>query len=274
VINLIGQHEWLLYFHLYLKGIPIVHTLHEVSPHFKEQKIANNLLSYIVNKNVPVIVPSKSTFDRFMDLQLSEKLNKIKIIPFGVFESYQMFDKKPYKFDKFKYVLWYGFIKPYKGLSTLYQAVNLLRGVREDVKFIVAGAGFDPVLDKMKQNSRFIIINNLLSNEDIVDLNINAEFIVCPYISASQSGILATTFFFKKPIIASKIDAFTEFIDDETNGLLINADEPKELADGIVKLLFNKELYSKLCNESDFFTKNCDWNKIAEKTEQFYKEHI
>jgi len=114
----------------------------------------------------------------------------------------------------------------------------------------------------------------MLSNEEIVDLNVNARFVVCPYTSASQSGIITTSFFYGKPIIASRVGAFDEFITDGINGLLVAPNDARELADSIARLINDPSLYSILCTGAYSFSETYDWKEIANETLNFYDSCI
>ena len=275
IINLVGQNELLIPFHKALSKYKRVHTLHEIDSHYNGQKISNNLISYLDKHHIPIIVHSKFSYDRFFDLVHPDTNRLIKVIPFGVFESSKLIEVSNSKFAECKpYVLYYGLIRPYKGLGILKQAVDLLPDEFNSVRFIVAGYGDDPVLQEMEKSSRFIVINKMLSNEEIVDLNLNARFVVCPYLSASQSGIITTSFFYGKPIIASRVGAFDEFIADGINGLLVAPNEARELADSIARLINDPSLYSILCTGAYSFSETYDWNEIANETLNFYDSCI
>ena len=275
IINLVGQNELLIPFHKALSKYKRVHTLHEIDSHYNGQKISNKLISYLDSHHIPIIVHSKFSYDRFFDLVHPETNRLIKFIPFGLFESSKLVEVSNSKFDKYKpYVLFYGLIRPYKGLEILKQAVDLLHDEFNSIRFIVAGYGFDPVLQEMEKSSRFIVINKMLSNVEIVDLNVNARFVVCPYTSASQSGIITTSFFYGKPIIASRVGAFDEFITDGINGLLVAPNDARELADSIARLINDPSLYSILCTGAYSFSETYDWKEIANETLNFYDSCI
>ncbi|MFN5422931.1 MAG: glycosyltransferase, partial [bacterium] len=60
----------------------------------------------------------------------------------------------------------------------------------------------------------------------------HATFVVCPYRDATQSGVLMTSFAFGKPVLATRVGAFPEYVTDGHNGLLLDP-EPTAFAQGI-----------------------------------------
>ena len=88
-------------------------------------------------------------------------------------------------------------------------------------------------LDKFKQNSNFKIINRFLSNEEVASLIRNCKAVVLPYISASQSGLVQTAMVYGKPVIATRVGAFSEIIKDKKNGILVQPANATELANAI-----------------------------------------
>jgi glycosyltransferase involved in cell wall biosynthesis len=174
-------------------------------------------------------------------------IEMVTVIPFGVFETYLLYPphKKVLNLPS-RYILFYGAILPYKGLDVLYDAIAILGNRVGSLKIVVAGRGDDPVLKKIQRDERFIVVNRLLSNQEIVELNMGAYCVVCPYRSASQSGIVSTSFLFSVPIIASDVGGFTEYVVNHQNGLLVEPSNPKALSEAIATVLSDKALHTTL----------------------------
>ena len=81
--------------------------------------------------------------------------------------------------------------------------------------------------------------------------------IVCPYIGASQSGLVQTAMVFGKPVVATRVGAFPEIIKEGVNGHLANPSDAKDLARSIHCLFNNNSPY-------DFsLPSHLDWDTIA-----------
>jgi glycosyltransferase involved in cell wall biosynthesis len=140
-------------------------------------------------------------------------------------------------------LLFFGRISKYKGVDILLDAMPLVLEAFPEEKLIIAGKGADddllqhPVLQDKKFN--ITLINRYIPNEELVGLIKEAKLIVCPYIDATQSGVLMTAFALHKPVIASSVGAFAEHIKNDVNGLLVKPSNSNELAKSIIYALQN-----------------------------------
>lgn len=278
-INIVGQKNDLVYLYKFIKGIKIIHSLHEVLDYNTRKTMPGNfLINYLIKNKIQIVVHSLNTYNELKRYSLANP-SCINIIPFGLFETYKIFEDN-HKIQNSllieDYILFFGMISPYKGLKVLYQAMELVLKEIPKIKIIVAGNGFDPYIIKMGNNPSYKIINRFITNEEIVQLNRNAKFIVCPYLSASQSGIVQTTFLFDKPIIASNVGAFREIIIPNENGLLVEPDNPQSLAKAILLLYENPDYYNSLKKGVSNFTKNnrtFNWNVIAQQYKHLFESN-
>ena len=209
--------------------IPFIISYHEVL----KQLTGNIELKQEVLQTIncaPIIVHSDNTRHELCQ-HSNISPNNVQVIHFGAFESYKSYDDMVLsKAQEFDYFLYLGYIKPYKGLKCLYDASKYLS---QSIRFIIAGGGYDESLDKFKQNSNFKIINRFLSNEEVASLIRNCKAVVLPYISASQSGLVQTAMVYGKPVIATRVGAFSEIIKDKKNGILVQPANATELANAI-----------------------------------------
>lgn len=265
VINVVGQNRPLLDLVKNLGDDPGIYiSLHEVTPHYASQRVENSLIEYLISKELNVITHSSASSERLMQYGAAE--SRTHVIPFGVFETYLLFDVNNSAIvPKDRYLLNFGNILPYKGLDVLYEAVQLLGARLGEMKIVVAGRGADPCLEKMRSDPRFIVINRYLSNQEVAALNKGAYGIVCPYKSASQSGIVSTSYLFGKPIVASDVGGFSEYIIDGQNGLLVPANDPEAVAESLCRLVTDESLYKRLSNGARAFSSSpiYSWDAIA-----------
>jgi len=267
-INVVGQDPPLLDL---LKtmgtGHNIYTSLHEVTPHYASQSVNNKLVEHLISKGMNIITHSNASREKLLQCG-NAVANRIHVVPFGVFETYSLFDGSDCEVPLEKpYILNYGNILPYKGLDVLYEAAQLMGPCLDGMKIVVAGCGDDSYLERMINDPRFVVINRYLSNEEIVALNKRAYCIVCPYKSASQSGIVSTTYFFGKPIIASNVGGFNEYIIDGENGLLVPSNDPKALAESLSRLMTDAPLYEKLRKGALAFSSSpiYSWDAIVDQ---------
>ncbi|MEO7045367.1 MAG: glycosyltransferase family 4 protein [Ferruginibacter sp.] len=142
-----------------------------------------------------------------------------------------------------EYVLFFGRLSYYKGIDILLEAIpGVLKKIPQQ-KFIIAGKpDYDFKLDEtlfenVKDN--ITLVERFLSTEELVHLIQASQFVVCPYRDATQSGVVMTTFAVGKPVVATNVGSFSEYINDDINGLLAEPTS-ESIAEKIIYALENK----------------------------------
>jgi glycosyltransferase involved in cell wall biosynthesis len=141
------------------------------------------------------------------------------------------------------HILFFGRLSQYKGVDVLLQAMpSVIEEFREEV-LVVAGrsiSGFE--LDKnivQKYSQNITLLNRYICNEELIQLITEAKFIVCPYLDATQSGVLMTAFALNTPVVATSVGAFPEYIREGVTGLLVPPGDHTRLAEKIKQALKN-----------------------------------
>ncbi len=247
-INLIGRYDsfFFIYFLQFIKHTTILTSLHEVCHHYEPDfNKPSKLLDYLIKNEKPIIVHSLKSLNDVLKFKGINKKN-VDCINFGLFDTYSYIHEDIDIIVPNRYFLFLGYLKPYKGLNVLYNAVSYHKSSFINCKIVVAGAGNNEVLEKMKNDDTFIIYNRFIKNEELVTLIKKSLAVICPYVSISQSGIVQTCFVFNKPVIASKLGSFTELIDDGKFGYLINVNDSEDLFEKMNRFIENKELASSM----------------------------
>lgn len=272
----------LLYF---LRKKTIIQTLHEVTAHNGDNNTFDDaILKQLIKKDIPIIFNSNISKQRFLSYRASCTKKPINeslytMIRFSLYETYLHFLPLQKRVstkisDKdVPVILHFGRIVPYKGIEILIDAIKILQR-KQKVHLIVAGGGdayfnFDGI-------DSYEFLNYSISNEQIVDLIKNCTVVVCPYRSASQSGIPMTVFPFNKPIIASNIGGFKEIIEDGFTGLVVDKIDAASFAKAISAIITNDDLIKAMAINIDKKFKEGDfsWINIARQTTNFYSNHL
>jgi len=260
----------------------IVFSLHEVTNYTGITPLKHKiLLNFIIRNSFPVIVHSEISKHRFINYASRSKRsgsNPIQVIYFGLFNVYKFFEKSDaglninFENPKSKVLLFFGRITPSKGLNILLSAFRLLENQYSNIHLIVAGSGkIDYDISGIKN---LTIINRPLNNEEIVHLIKMSYALVCPYLSASQSGIPMTGFLFSKPIIATSVGAFSEVIIDMKTGILVLPNDINALKNAIEIMISDENLYKKMTADikSLYNRDRFNWNIIAKQTISVYRK--
>lgn len=279
-INIVGHHELFTLFHKKLNCQNTFHSIHEINNlRIDEKNMVSPIVRFLIEKDIPIIVHSATSYRNLLEIDHIRESN-IHFIPFGLFEAYKNFKKVDLLFEDRlsgnKIILFYGMIKDYKGLEVLTKATDILKLQKNDFKIIIAGSGKIPDLEQLSHKDCYIIHNRYISNEEIVALNKHADIVVCPYLSASQSGIAMTSFYLGNPIIASRVGGFNEVIKHNINGVLVNPENPKELAKALIEVLYSENRLEELKKGVKEFGKKTDdpfnWMSIATKYIQLFEK--
>lgn len=137
-----------------------------------------------------------------------------------------------------RYLLFFGFIRAYKGLDLLLEAFADRRiQAIQNLELIVAGEfyedrkKYDPLItDQVK------IFSDFIPNEEVKYYFSAADLIVQPYKTATQSGISQMAYHFEKPILVTAVGGLPEIVPDGKAGYVV-APDSKSVADGIIRFL-------------------------------------
>jgi D-inositol-3-phosphate glycosyltransferase len=138
-------------------------------------------------------------------------------------------------------LLFFGFVRKYKGLRTLLEAMPRIREALPEVRLIVAGEFYEdrgPYDDMIRQSGlagRVEVRDRFIPTEEVRLLFSAADLVVQPYLSATQSGVGAIASAFERPIIATRVGGLAEEIEGEGVGLVVSPGDPSELAAAVVR---------------------------------------
>jgi D-inositol-3-phosphate glycosyltransferase len=140
-----------------------------------------------------------------------------------------------------KVVLFFGYIRAYKGLRVLIDALRLVndRAGAEKVTALVVGEFYD---DEQKYRDRAAELNltedirfvsAYVPNDNVALYFSAADVVVLPYLSATQSGIAQIAYNFEKPLIVTNVGGLAEVVRDGETGTVIPPGSPEALAKAI-----------------------------------------
>ena len=137
-------------------------------------------------------------------------------------------------------VLFFGFIRQYKGLHVLLEAMpKVLKDV--PLTLVVAGEFYEDKdsyteqIERLQLKGRVNVLDRFIPNEAVGDYFSAADVLVLPYLSATQSGITQIAFAFDLPVIATSVGGLPEVVKKGETGFLVPPDDPDALADAVVK---------------------------------------
>ena len=147
--------------------------------------------------------------------------------------------------DDCAYLLFFGFIRDYKGLDLLLEALSDDRFKTLNVKLIVAGEYYsDPrpyreIIQRNNIHKMVIEKTSFIPNDEVVNYFCAADLVVQPYKSATQSGVTQIAYHFEKAMLVTNVGGLPEMIPDGKVGYVV-APESKAIADALVDFFENK----------------------------------
>lgn len=272
LVELIGPAIFMIWLHPFLSVKNILMSFHEAFFNHMDKKSFHPSVEYAIKHKLRIRTFSESVKNEVVKFYNNNKIN-IKAIPFGLYTCYKDFDKETSQITLpfSKYILFSGFIVPYKGLSFLFESVKteLDKG---EINLVIAGKGYDESLKKFADRPNVLIINRWIANSELTFLIRNSKFVVCPYLSASQSGLPQTAFVYKKPVIATNIGGFSGIIDDGKSGYLVDKNNAIQLHDKIISLYHDECVYNameKYISDFESHRKDFSWSEIISKYVEF-----
>ncbi len=137
-------------------------------------------------------------------------------------------------------LLFFGLVRPYKGLDVLIEAMGRLKG--EDVALSVVGEfwdGRDEAGKRIRElglDDRIELVPRYVSDAEAADYFARADAVVLPYRNATGSGVVALAFHYDKPVIASRVGGLADVVVDGSSGYLVPPGDPEALAAAIRRL--------------------------------------
>ena len=141
--------------------------------------------------------------------------------------------------DATGYLLFFGFIRAYKGLDIMLEAFADKRLVAMPIKLIIAGefyedaAPYEALIQRYNLGERIIRATDFIPNEKVVDYFCAADLIMQPYKNATQSGVSQIAYHFERPMLVTDVGGLAELIPDGVVGYVVPP-TPAAIADAVV----------------------------------------
>ena len=124
----------------------------------------------------------------------------------------------------------------------------------------------------LKINDSVIVIKNP-PREDVISAYGESEFLILPSQWELSPLVPLESFAFKKPVISTKSHGIPFTVQDNKNGILVEPDNPVQLADAIKKLLLDEDLRERLgISGYNFVHEECNCESMAKNSVELYKE--
>jgi len=221
--------------------------------HSAEEK--KNLINLIGNK--PIKETFHPTYEFFNTEEIPKSVAKAKI---GITDE--------------KVILFFGFVREYKGLKYLLEAMpEILKNI--NLRLLIAGEFWSDkdtyfkMIKNLEIGKNVTIIDKYIPNEEIPFYFYASDIVVLPYTSVTGSGLVQMAFGFNKPVAVTNIGSLSEIVIDKKTGFLVTPKSSSEIAEAILEFYRcdENEIIENIKRENYRFS----WDVLIEKIEDFLK---
>jgi len=150
--------------------------------------------------------------------------------------------------DRDKIILFFGFIRKYKGLDIALGAMADPRMRDHGIRLMVAGefyedaAPYQEQIDRLGIRDRLLLRTDFIPDSEVRDYLCAADAVIQPYRNATQSGVTPLAYHFEKPMIVSNVGGLPDLVPHEQVGLVAEP-EPGAMADAVLRYYTLGESY-------------------------------
>ncbi|HEX5111377.1 MAG TPA: glycosyltransferase [Saprospiraceae bacterium] len=179
------------------------------------------------------------------DLRYYEKIKPAKLIPHPIYDTFGASiskteaRKKLDIADEEKVILFFGFIRKYKGLDILLHAMADERIRRAGIKLLIAGEFYGDekwyaeLINTLGVKDQLYLQTHFISDSEVPVYFCAADVVIQPYRNATQSGVTPLAYHFEKPMIVTNVGGLPDMVPHEKVGL-VTTPEPIALAESIL----------------------------------------
>ncbi|MDZ7262592.1 MAG: glycosyltransferase [candidate division KSB1 bacterium] len=172
-----------------------------------------------------------------------------------------------------KVILFFGYIRAYKGLEYLIKAMPKVLKVLK-ARLLIAGECYEDkekythLIQTLGLEQAVLFKDDYIPNEEVGLYFAAAQVVVLPYISASQSGIVQIAYNYNKPVITTDVGGLPEVIIDGITGYVVPSRNPEALADAIVRY-FQEEKEKEFSQNIQKEKQKYSWERMVAAIESF-----
>ena len=221
----------------------------------QSNKVKNELLT--INKNSKFIIRNHPIYNHYGDLRNKEIC------------------RKEIGLNKDFIILYFGYVRKYKGLDTLISATKILKNRLGNFYVLAIGESYEnpqkyyDLIEKNDVADVFTWENKFINDQDIAKFFSAADVVALPYHSASQSGILQIAYHFNKPVVVTNVGGLPEYVEENSTGFIVNPNDPIQLAECLSKNFLNGK-FKQMPNYIIKYKEKFGWENFTNGIEELY----
>ena len=269
---------WIPYYYLFLKALHIytettsIFICHNIFEH-ESTWLKNRLSRKVLSLGDYFITHSQWDKTNLLNWIGHHRQDQVKVSPHPVYDhlTSARIDKASarlkLKVDSEKILLFFGFIREYKGLRFLLESLPLIFK-HFPIHLVIAGEvwgdieRYKKIVHSLNLKDKVSFHPHYIPNEEVSNYFAAADLVVVPYTSASQSGIVQLAYGFQKPVIVSKVGGLPEAVIPGGTGYVVEPRSPSEIANAVIHF-FSTGQESVMLKHIEAKQKNHSWTEMT-----------
>jgi len=173
-------------------------------------------------------------------------------------------------------IMYAGWISALHGVLDLVKAMEIINSEKENVKLVILGSGpLETLIKGYVKNNQIdnIIFTGKVPHKEIFKYYSIADVLVIPHVRCMQTELNPTTKVYEylasgKPIVASNLKPIADVVGE--NAVLVEPGDPQSFADGVLKVLINKDLAKEMGENGKKIVYRYSWEESAKRIHEAY----
>lgn len=265
-----------------LRRLPVVFTVHNVLPH-ERPALYLTLTQFLFKLVNHFIVHTSNNAEQMVRYYKIPK-NRISVISHGTLDfhikehSNRSTIRREMGFDAYhKVILFFGTIRPYKGLPTLLNAFSHVLKFIPESRLLIGGklwGKWHPYETQIKSLGIDTYVTTFLDyipSGEVYRFFMSSDLVVLPYHHFdSQSGVGTTAIAFRKPLIVTDVGGLPDLVPDRR--FVVPPNDESVLANAILNCFRNPHQMETMSISANIISEIHSWQTIAKKTSQVYHQ--
>lgn len=259
-----------------LKRMKIIFICHNVFPH-ERFSFDQKLTRMVLKQGDGFILHSQTETNDLLSIKPDANY-RVQVHPtYNVFK-FENLSKEQARsllgFQEEQVLLFFGYVRPYKGLKYLIEALPQIQSNLSDVRLMIVGDfGSDKerylqLIESCQVQDIIRIKDGYTPDREVEKYFAASDLVVLPYESATQSGIVQIAYGFEKPVVVTNVGGLPEVVIDDRTGLIVEPRDVNSLAAAIIRFFKEDKAQEFIVNiqEEEY---RFSWGRMVETIQEF-----
>jgi len=268
------------------RNVPWIVTEHDPVPHIGMGSSPHSRLARTLIRRCAAHIFVHGPMGKEQLVSQGVDSSKVSVIYHGELGSFfsEALNEKSIKREE-RTILFFGALRPNKGVELLIPIADQIYHQFPDVKFIVAGspdvsrglrksgwsARLQRILQEMRSRPYFEVHDRFIPDEEVARFFQRASITLLPYLEATQSGVVMVAMPLGSVVIATRVGDLPYVIQDGQTGFLTDTDLHSIIGKLSLALSHPQEAQKIGANASMWARRECNWEKIACQVVEVYR---